>query len=155
MKRALKTATIAVTLAGIAIGPPGNPAEARRLEDRPRVARCAEHHPWTHVGEREGLIWCIAHLFNSPGSPRTAVEVGHCESGSDLQDANLSDARGGTFQHSTSSWPGRWRTWGQRIGVSSSITNVLSQAVVSVRMAISLGTWNSAAGWSWSAWCWS
>jgi len=142
VKRALVTAAIAAALAGWAIGPPGNAAEARRLEDRPRVARCADHHPWTHVSERAPLIWCIAHAFDSPGSPRYAVAIGHCESGTDLQDVYGGDGHVGTFQHITSSWFGRWRTWGARIGVPSSPTNVLSQAVVSVRMAISNGTWS-------------
>ena len=143
MKRVLTTALTAALVTGIAAaGPPSSFAEARRLEDRPRVARCADHHPWTHVGQRAKLIWCIAHLFDSPGSPRYAIAIGHCESGTDLQDAYGGDGHVGTFQHITSSWPGRWRTWGERIGVSSSPTNVLSQAVVSVRMAISNGTWS-------------
>jgi len=148
VKRALKTAAIAVTLAGIAIGPPAASADDRRLEDRPRVARCAERHPWTHVGQRQELVWCIAHLFDAPGSPRTAIAVARCESGDDFQDTYGGDGHVGTYQHITSRWHDRWRTWGARIGVKDAATNVLSQAVVSVRMAISLGTWNSSAGWA-------
>lgn len=149
MRRAVVyAAAIALLLSGGATAATEASAEARRLEDRPRVARCAERHPWTRTGQREGLVWCIAHAFDSPGTPRLAIAVGHCESGADLQDAYGGDGHVGTFQHVTSSWYGRWRTWGQRLGVDSSPTNVLSQAVVSVRMARSLGTWNSSAGWA-------
>jgi hypothetical protein len=106
------------------------------------VNRCDEHHPWTKVGHRARLIWCVAHLFDSPGSPRYAISIARCESGEDFQDAYGDDGHVGTFQHITSEWYSRWRTWGNRIGVPSSPTNVLSQAVVSVRMAISNGTWS-------------
>jgi len=123
------------------------PAQAA-LDDHPRIDRCAEKHDWTRVGQRAELIWCIAHAFDAPGSPRTAIGVAHCESGNDLQDAYGGDGHVGTYQHITSRWHDRWRTWGQRIGVKDSATNVLSQAVVSVRMARSLGTWNSSAGWA-------
>lgn len=112
------------------------------LQAHPKIERCAERHPWERVGERAPLIWCVAHAFDSPGSPRYAVAIGRCESGTDLQDAYGGDGYVGTFQHITSSWYGRWRTWGARIGVPSSAANVLSQAVVSVRMAISNGTWS-------------
>jgi hypothetical protein len=118
------------------------------LSDHPRVARCAEKNDWTRVGQRAELVWCIAHTFDAPGSPRTAVRVAGCESGNDLQDAYGGDGHIGTFQHVTSRWLGRWRAWGRGLGVRSAATNVLSQAVVSVRMAISLGTWNSSAGWA-------
>lgn len=149
MRKALMTAiTAAIVLAGLTVTATEATGITRRLEDRPRVARCAERHPWTRVGQREELVWCIAHLFDAPGSPRTAIAVGHCESGSDLQDAYGEDGHVGTFQHITSRWYARWRTWGQRIGVKDSPTNVLSQAVVSIRMARSLGTWNSSAGWA-------
>lgn len=118
-------------------------AEAEsKLGRHPRIARCAERHPQDRVGERAPLIWCVAHAFDSPGSPRYAIAIGRCESGADLQDVYGGDGYVGTFQHVTSSWPGRWRSWGARIGVPSSATNVLSQAVVSVRMAISNGTWS-------------
>jgi hypothetical protein len=117
------------------------PANAGTLKEHPRVNRCADRHPWTKVHQRQPLIWCVARAFDSPGSPRYAVEIARCESGSDLQDAYGGDGYVGTFQHVTSSWRGRWRTWGRRIGVPPSPTNVLSQAVVSVRMAISNGTW--------------
>jgi len=124
-------------------------AEAEsKLGSHPRIARCADRHPPDRVGERAPLIWCVAAAFDSPGSPRYAIAVGRCESGSDLQDVYSGDGHVGTFQHVTSSWLGRWRTWGARIGVPSSPTNVLSQAVVSVRMARSLGTWSSSAGWA-------
>jgi hypothetical protein len=76
------------------------------------------------------------------------VRVAGCESGADFQDAYGGDGHVGTFQHITSRWYARWRTWGRAIGVRSAATNVLSQAVVSVRMAISLRTWNSSAGWA-------
>jgi len=118
------------------------------VADHPRVDRCADHHPWERVTERAELVWCIAHVFDSPGAPRQAVATARCESGSDLQDAYGGDGHIGTFQHITSRWHDRWRTWGARIGVKDSPTNVLSQAVVSVRMARSLGTWNSSAGWA-------
>lgn len=117
------------------------------LDDHPRVARCAEKNDWTRTGQRSELVWCIARTFDAPGSPRTAVGVASCESGNDLQDAYGGDGHIGTFQHVTSKWLGRWRTWGRGI-VRSSAVNVLAQAVVSVRMAISLGTWNSSAGWA-------
>jgi hypothetical protein len=121
----------------------GSPANAEtRLEEHPRVNRCAEQHPWTKVGQRQRLIWCMAHLFDSPGSPRYAISIAHCESGSDLQDIYGGDGHVGTFQHITSEWHGRWRVWGKRIGVKDEPRNVLSQAVVSVRMAISNGTWS-------------
>lgn len=124
-------------------------AEAQSLlQNHPRVARCAERHDWQRIGQRQELVWCIAHVFNSPGTPRYAVAIGHCESGSDLQDTYAGDGYVGTFQHVTSSWDGRWRTWGRRIGVSSSDTNVLSQAVVSVRMAKAIGGWGAPGGWS-------
>jgi hypothetical protein len=113
-----------------------------QLRNHPKIARCADRHPQERVGERAPLIWCVAHAFDSPGSPRYAIAIGHCESGSDLQDLYGGDGFVGTFQHVTSSWLGRWRAWGARIGVPSSATNVLSQAVVSVRMAISNGTWS-------------
>jgi hypothetical protein len=148
LRAVVYTAAIAVLLSGGATAATGATGEARRLEDRPRVARCAERHPWTQVGQREELVWCIAHAFDSPGSPRTAIAVGHCESGTDLQDAYAGDGYVGTFQHITSRWHARWVTWGKRIGVKDAATNVLSQAVVSVRMARSLGTWNSSAGWA-------
>jgi len=146
----LRYLLIAIVIVGGA-----SPANAlTELSEHPRVNRCADHHPWTRIGERQPLIWCIAHTFDSPGSPRTAIAVGHCESGTDLQDAYGGDGHVGTLQHITSSWYGRWRTWGRVIGVKDSPTNVLSQAVVSVRMARSLGTWSSTAGWGASAWCW-
>jgi hypothetical protein len=126
----------------------GMQAEAATLEEHPRIERCAEHHPWARVNERAPLVWCIAHAFDSPGAPRQAVATAHCESGTDLQDTYGGDGHVGTFQHITSRWHDRWRTWGARIGVKDSATNVLSQAVVSVRMARSLGTWNSSAGWA-------
>jgi len=118
-------------------------AEAEsKLGDHPKIARCADRHPQERVGERAPLIWCVAHAFDSPGSPRYAVEIARCESGSDFQDLYGGDGFISTFQHITSAWPGRWRSWGARIGVPASPTNVLSQAVVSVRMAISNGTWS-------------
>jgi hypothetical protein len=113
-----------------------------QLRNHPKIERCAERHPQNRVGERAPLIWCIAHAYNSPGSPRYAIAIAHCESGTDLQDVYGGDGYIGTFQHITSAWLGRWRSWGARIGVPSSATNVLSQAVVSVRMAISNGTWS-------------
>jgi hypothetical protein len=119
-------------------------AEAEsQLGRHPKIARCADRHPQERVGERAPLIWCIAHAFDSPGSPRYAIAIGYCESGSDLQDVYGGDGYVGTFQHITSSWLGRWRSWGAGIGVPSSPTNVLSQAVVSARMADSVG---------WSPW---
>jgi hypothetical protein len=149
VKRAVVyTAAIALLLSGGVTAATEASGEARRLEDRPRVARCADRHPWTRVGQREELVWCIAHTFDSPGPPRTAIAVGHCESGADLQDRYGGDGHIGTFQQITSRWHDRWRTWGQRIGVKDEPRNVLSQAVVSVRMARSLGTWNSSAGWA-------
>jgi len=164
VKRIVMTAAIAALLTAGAMGPPealasarlahsqaaapGTQQEAGALAEHPRIARCADRHPWTRVGQRAELVWCIAHTFDSPGSPRTAIAVGHCESGSDLQDAYGGDGHVGTYQHITSRWYARWRTWGKAIGVNDSPTNVLSQAVVSVRMAISLGTWNSSAGWA-------
>lgn len=108
------------------------------------VDRCAEQHPWTRVGERTELVWCVAHVYDAPGAPREAVEVARCESGVDLQDLDGGDGYVGTFQHVTSLWLDRWRTWGKWVGVKSGATNVLSQAVVSVRMAKALGTWNTA-----------
>ena len=122
--------------------------KAGELASHPRIARCAERHPWEQVGHRQRLIWCVAHTFNGPGTPRTAIAVARCESGEDFQDVDGSDGHVGTYQHVTSSWYGRWSTWGRAVGVRSSPTNVLSQAVVSVRMAIVLGTWNSSAGWA-------
>ena len=148
MRREVMTATIAVLLATGAMAATEASANARRLEGRPRVARCADRHPWTHVTQRQELVWCIAHLFDSPGSPRTAIAVARCESGEDFQDVYGGDGHVGTYQHVTSSWYGRWATWGRGIGVKESPTNVLSQAVVSVRMARALGTWNSSAGWA-------
>lgn len=133
MRRVLITILITLSLA---------PAAAAG----PRVQHCQNHHPWQRVGQRQKLVWCVAHALNSPGSPRTAVSVGHCESGSDLQDTYGGDGYVGTFQHATPSWHSRWQRWGS--GVPSSATNVLSQAVVSVRMARYLGTWNSSAGWA-------
>lgn len=118
------------------------------VADHPRIDRCSERHPWERVAERSELVWCIAHVFDSPGPPRQAVSTARCESGADLQDAYGGDGYVGTFQHITSRWFDRWRTWGKRIGVKDSPTNVLSQAVVSVRMARSLGTWSSSAGWA-------
>ena len=156
MKRAVVYAALtAAVFVGLAGGLPSSSAQARLADSRsgelashPRIHRCAERHPWERVGHRQRLIWCVAHAFNGPGTPRTAIAVARCESGDDFQDIDGSDGHIGTFQHVTSSWPGRWRTWGQAVGVRSSPTNVLSQAVVSVRMAIVLGTWNSSAGWA-------
>ena len=113
------------------------------LEAHPQVDRCAERHPWSRVREREPLLWCIAHKYDPPGSPRFAISVAHCESGTDLQDTYAGDGYVGTYQHITDQWYGRWRVWGKGIGVKSSPTNVLSQAVVSIRMADSVG---------WSPW---
>ena len=113
-----------------------------------QVATCADHHPWEKVAEREPLIWCVAHVLDAPGSPSKAVAVAHCESGSDLQDTYAGDGYVGTYQQDVDRWADRWQLWGEEMGVPSGATNVLSQTVVSVRMAIALGTWDSTAGWA-------
>ena len=115
------------------------PAQAATIDDHPKVERCADHHPWTQVQERAPLLWCIAHTYDPPGSPRYAISVARCESGTDLQDTYAGDGFVGTYQHITDQWYGRWRVWGKGIGVKSSPTNVLSQAVVSIRMALAVG----------------
>ncbi len=149
MRRAVMyAAAITLLLSGLATAATEASANARQQERRPKVTRCADHHPWVRVGQRQGLIWCIAHAFDSPGTPRYAIAIARCESGDDFQDLYGGDGHIGTFQHITSSWPARWRLWGQRLGVSSSGTNILSQAVVSVRMAKAIGGWGASGGWS-------
>ena len=148
MRRGLRAAAIAATLLGLAIGPPSQAiarqlhfeaiSKARRIE---AVSTCQERHPWQRVGQRQTLIWCLAHRLGAPGSPRYAIAIARCESGSDFQDIYGGDGHVGTFQHITDSWPGRWRQWGRDLGVPDGQSNVWSQTVVSVRMARYDGTW--------------
>jgi hypothetical protein len=71
-------------------------ARADELSDHPKVSRCARHHPWIRVSSRQALVWCIAHAYDSPGSPETAIAVGHRESRSDLRDAAIANGVGYT-----------------------------------------------------------
>lgn len=126
-------------VAALILAPPAQ-ADGRRVE------RCTARYDWTRPVQRDDLVRCIGRVFKAPGRGTKTLQVGLCESGSDLLDNYGGDGYIGTFQHVTSAWRDRWERLGKRTGVPEDPTNVLSQAVVSVKMAKHSGSW--AVSWS-------
>jgi hypothetical protein len=81
-------------------------------------------------------------VFQAPGLGVKTLDVAYCESGSDLLDNYGGDGHIGTFQHITDAWHDRWKRLGEGTGVPRDPTNVLSQAVVSAKMAKHSGSWS-------------
>ena len=87
------------------------------------------------------LIRCAARRWNSPGTPRQAIEVARCESNLNPR-AYSSGGYAGLFQQATRYWPGRADRWGQD---DRSVFNGRANVIVSIRMARAYGSWG---GWS-------
>ena len=88
------------------------------------------------------LIRCAARRWDSPGSPRKAVQVARCESHLD-PDAYNSGGYAGLFQQSVRYWPDRADRWGQP---DRSVYNARANIIVSIRMARALGSWSAWSG---------
>lgn len=84
------------------------------------------------------LIRCAAERWRVPGGPSKAIAVARCESGFDPR--AHANGNAGVFQHRTTYWPGRARTWGFP---GASVYNGRANVIVSVRMAARFG---------WDAW---
>ena len=88
------------------------------------------------------LIRCAARRWDSPGTPRQAVAVAHCESNLNPRAYN-SGGYAGLYQQATRYWPGRADRWGQD---HRSVFNGRANVIVSIRMAHALGSWSAWAG---------
>ena len=88
------------------------------------------------------LIRCAAARWDSPGTPRQAVAVAHCESRLRPRAFNP-NGYAGLFQQATTYWPERATRWG--VG-GRSVFNGRANVIVSVRMAAAAGSWGAWAG---------
>ena len=88
------------------------------------------------------LIWCAARRWNSPGTPRQAIEVARCESNLNPH-AYSSGGYAGLFQQASKYWPGRADRWGQG---GRSVFNARANVIVSIRMAHAYGSWGAWSG---------
>lgn len=155
MKRVVVTAAIAATLAGWAIGPPSNAAEARLADSqtaapgdanrqlRERTCRFQWLDPgtWTAREERRTTDCVLARWPVEGGEPKF-VAVGACESGW-WRFANNGGSYLGLFQHAASAWYWRVRSYmpdGWRVGPWTRWTNSRAQIVVTARM-VHAGGW--------------
>jgi hypothetical protein len=94
--------------------------------------------PW-HIKQ---LIRCAAFRWDSPGSPRHAVEVARCES--ELRPrAYNPNGYAGLYQQATRHWPDRAEQWGQH---GRSVFNGRANIIVSIRMAAAAGSWSAWGG---------
>ena len=150
MQRALVTAAIAATLAGMAIGPPAASADDRQDQVRERQCRFQWVDPgtWTAREEQRTLACVVQHFGPIDGGVDKARQVGSCESGWYRLASNGGDYLG-LFQHAATAWPSRV-AWampdGWRVGPWSSWRNSRAQIVVTVRMvhASGWGAWSCA-----------
>ena len=145
MNRLLRSATIAVTLAGIAMGPPAN-ALNRQQELRQRQCRYQWLDPgtWTDREERRTAA-CVVDHFGVVGGLDTLIQFGDCESHW-WRFANNGGSYLGIFQHAASYWPSRVRSAmpdGWKVGAWERWTNPRSQIVTTVRMVNGAGSWSA------------
>ena len=88
------------------------------------------------------LIRCAAARWDSPGTPRLAIEVARCESNL-RPSAYNPNGYAGLFQQATNHWPERAERWGQH---GRSVFNGRANIIVSVRMAAAAGSWSAWGG---------
>ena len=98
-----------------------NVAGGWRLYTHPDVAPVVEQFV---LSSRQALVWCIAHAYDSPGSPETAIAVGHRESRSDLRDAAIANGVGYThvcgrvLVKKRTGWKARTEAWEQQLAMA-------------------------------------
>jgi len=146
VKRALRTAAIAVTLAGIAIGPPAASADNRLQQLRERQCRFQylDRGTWTDREERRTAA-CVVEKFGVVGGLDTLIRVGDCESHW-YRFAYNPNGHAGIFQHDIDAWAGRVRSAmpeGWRVGPWSHWQNTRAQIVTTVRMVNWSGGWSA------------
>jgi hypothetical protein len=119
----------------------GIPTGAAAEEERVPLRVC--DYDWREgTWQLKQLIKCAARRWDSPGSPRRAVEVARCESGLD-PDAYNPNGYAGLYQQAVRYWPGRAERWGQP---DRSVFNGRANIIVSIRMAHALGSWSAWGG---------
>lgn len=108
-----------------------------------------------HRGEGEGvrhfskrLIHCAVDRFGPVhGGASTAICIARRESGLWPDAESLTSMYQGLYQHSAEYWPHRYQTWTlKRWDLSDSALSGRTNAVVTIRMVESAGSW-LAAGW--------
>jgi hypothetical protein len=88
------------------------------------------------------LIRCAAIRWDSPGTPKDAIEVARCES--DLRPGAYNpNGYAGLFQQATRYWRDRAEHWGQ---AGRSVFNGRANIIVSIRMAAAHGSWSAWGG---------
>ena len=154
MRKGIMTAAIAVTLAGMAIGPPSNAQEARPLDSTTdedgKEYPCREGRRPYSPTEIVAMIGCAVDLFGPiPGGAEFAVDVGRCESGLRPRAVSASGTYRGVYQYGPI-WEDfaadhYWRPeWGRRGVEEPAVWNARAQVLVTVRYV-------AAGGWSpWS-----
>jgi hypothetical protein len=141
VKRALKTATIAVTLAGIAIGPPAASADDRLQEYREKQCRFQHLDPgtWTAREERRTAL-CVLERWPVPGGWSGFSSVVACESGWNRLAYNAVGPYVGLGQHALSSWMSRVRAYSPPLwGLSIRWQNSRTMLTITARMMHSIG----------------
>lgn len=100
-----------------------------------------QHHDTRPVAD---LIRCAARRWSVPGGVSKALSVAACESGRRPDATNTPYL--GVYQHASYYWPARASKFLRpRWGIRHGIFNARAQAIVSIRMAHSMGSW-----WPWS-----
>lgn len=137
MRRVLLAALAALTLPSLA---PAPAAQARASKEVPkRICDIDWREGTWHVKQ---LIKCAARHWDSPGTPKKAVQVARCESRL-RPDAYNPNGYAGLFQQATRHWPGRAEHYGVP---GRSVFNARANVIVSIRMARDTGSWSPWAG---------
>jgi len=137
MRRVLFAAL--ATLLVLSLAPAPSAAAGQDREVSHRICDFDWQEGTWHVKQ---LIKCAARHWDSPGTPRKAVQVARCESHL-RPDAYNPNGYAGLFQHATRYWPRRADHYGVP---DRSVFNARANAIVSVRMARAIGSWSAWAG---------
>lgn len=99
--------------------------------------------PCANLGVR-GTIRCAVARWPVPGGYRKALSVATCESG--LRPRARYNGHLGVYQQRDLYWLGRWRLWGEPLGVPRDPLNHHGNIVVSIRQAhaVGWGPWSCA-----------
>lgn len=120
----------------------GNAPQARAEQSKEVPNRICDIDWQKGIWHVRRLIKCAARHWDSPGTPRKAIQVAHCESRL-RPDAYNPHGYAGLFQQATRYWQDR----AHRYGVPDrSVFNGRANVIVSVRMARALGSWSAWGG---------
>jgi hypothetical protein len=115
--------------------------QGHSLWKHPKIRACMEW-DWRGGDYQTGrMIKCYARVFDAPGTPSFALCIARRESGLDPRATSPGGSYRGLFQQANRYWSYRYDLWGRPHHLFNDIYNGRTNAVVSMKMAKSAGTW--------------